>query len=134
MGSRLPKANCRAPGLRCFLFKAPQAPSLKIQGNHHGNCLGPRAPSFQNGGLHCPSHPRFGVLSHTQTGLLSKMILSRSSPKKVLCQWLGAVADLRGVSGGNFPSFMKNSAWCPLLVGSGPPIVTRRHFFSTVSI
>ena len=38
------RQNCHAPGLHCFLFKAPRAPSLNIHENNHGTCLGSRAP------------------------------------------------------------------------------------------
>ena len=48
------RENCPAPGLHCFLFRTPRAPSLEIQENHHGNCLGSRAPSIQNVGLQRP--------------------------------------------------------------------------------
>ena len=40
-----------------MLFGAPGALFLKIRENCHGNCLGSRAPSFQNDGLQGSSDP-----------------------------------------------------------------------------
>ena len=57
------RESCPAPGLHCFLFRAPRAPSIKIQENHHGNCLGSRAPNIHNVRL---QRPPFGGLSWGQ--------------------------------------------------------------------
>ena len=74
-GLRAPKDKIAVlqgqPGLHCKLFWAPGAQFLKIQENCHGNCLGSRAPSFQNDGLQGPSDPSLWgpLLKHAKTYL-----------------------------------------------------------------
>ena len=50
-----------------MLFRAAEAPSLKIHENHDGDCLGSRAASCQKDGLHGfkdPAIPFGGLITN----------------------------------------------------------------------
>ena len=64
MGSGLPKTKllCSRAPLHALLGSRNRTLFLKIRENCHGNCLGSRAPSFQNDGLQGSSDPLWGPL------------------------------------------------------------------------
>ena len=62
-------------------FQGFTGSSLKIQENHHRNCLGSRAPSFQTGGLQGSSDPPFGISN--QSDVHESLILFKSKKLKV---------------------------------------------------
>ena len=62
-----------------MIFWAPGTQSLKIRENRHGNCLGSRAPSFQNAGLQSSSDPPFGASVVYFNDIFSRAIVEAKS-------------------------------------------------------